>query len=93
MPLTNMYCKMHLNKGALQSPPWLVSSWLPANTHGGMKAVLMGSFLSAPRDLVPLTNELFAADGEGKDYDTAQGGCSAEPGMKTGYWGKIHVHN
>lgn len=64
---------MHLNKGDLQSSPWLASAWLPANKQGGLKAVWMGSFLCALRDLVPLTNKLLEADGGEKDSETVQG--------------------
>lgn len=72
MPLTNAYCKMHLNKEALQSFLWLASAWVLANKHGGMKAVWMGFFLYTLRHLVPLTNKLLAAYGREKDSETVQ---------------------
>lgn len=73
MPLTNIYFKMRLNKPALQSSPWLASTWLPSNKSGGTKTVLTGFFLYILKDLVHLTNELLPADGGENDCDTVQG--------------------
>lgn len=73
VPLTNIYFKMHLNKPALQSSPWLARVCLPSNKYSGTKAVLTGFFLYVLKDLVPLTNKLLAADGGEKDCDTVWG--------------------